>query len=470
MADEGVSEAREAADWKRYPLTLGDGDPELVFPAAEGDQGAESNTFYVAGRLTGRTSGKRWAFLTIFTFNDVWHRVRADFHTVAFFDLDDGTYGTSTEYDFPRLLRRRAGHRLSVARGYLDVTFQGKTGESSLRSRRNEADELMPFAYDLHVVANDGDGNEMLLDLELETRKPPVLVGGKEYGGVKTCMGQAGTHSYFQSDVRFRGALVWGELHEDVDGDCGWIDRQWAPRYLGVHSGMRNRRYRHEWREIHLDNGIEMSVWTHIDRRRANRRIPFSGATAAGPNGEVEATTEVEVEHLSFVRDPGEVAPRYPLSGPKYLGDRYRLRVPSWDLDVVSEPLVATPAHALPIEYWSGPTSVRGTLGGNAVTGFGFNERTLVFSRDFELVDVLRQTLRQLPPDVVKGGATPQSIANLAWELDGFLSHRDHQAAVRYLRDRVRPEFAKIADPHRDGVHAIADDVEEAMMRWWVRP
>jgi hypothetical protein len=310
----------------------------------------------------------------------------------------------------------------------------------------------------------------MLLDLEIETRKPPVPVGGNEYRGVKTCMGQAGTHSYFQSDVHFRGALIWGDTQEDVDGDCGWIDRQWAPRYLGVHSGMRNRRYRHEWRELHLDNGIEMSIWTHVDRRRANRLIPFSGATAAGPKGEVEATTDLEIEHLSFVRDPGDVLPRYPLSGAKYFADRYRLRIPSWDLDLTSEPLVAMPAHALPIEYWSGPTRVQGTLGGVAVTGFGFNERTLVFSRDFELVDVLRQTLRHLPADATTDGATPHSLANLAWELDAFLSHRDHQAAVRYLNERLRPELERIAEPHRDTLLEIADDTAEALMRWWVRP
>ena len=44
------------ATWKRYPYVLAPDDPELTFPAAEGDQGAESNTYYVAGRLRGRAS------------------------------------------------------------------------------------------------------------------------------------------------------------------------------------------------------------------------------------------------------------------------------------------------------------------------------------------------------------------------------------------------------------------------------
>ena len=470
MSDSGTADEREPSDWKRYPLTLGEGDPELVFPAAEGDQGNESNTYYVGGRLRGRESGRQWAFLTIFTFNDVWHRLRADFHTLAVFDLESGEYGTSTDFDFPRMLRRRKSHRLEIARGHLEVRYQGEAGESSLAARRSEAGELLPFSYELHVVGRDTAGSDMRLDLDIETRKPPMPVGGDEYRGVKTCMGQFGTHSYFQSDVRFSGSLEWGETREDVDGDCGWIDRQWAPRYLGVHTGMRNRRYRHEWRQIHLDNGIEMSVWTHLDRRRANRRIPFSGATAAGPNSEVEATTEVEIEHLSFVRDPEHVRPMYPLPGPKYFADRYRLRIPSWELELVSEPLVAAPAHKLPIEYWSGPTRLTGTLGGAAVTGFGFHERSHVFSRDFELVDVLRQTLRNLPAEACEDALPPHILANLAWELDGFLSHRDHQAAVHYMHTRLIPELDKLGDSHRDSVLDIADDTTHALMRWWVRP
>jgi hypothetical protein len=470
MADTSAPEPAAASDWKRYPFAIGD-DPELSFPAAEGDQGAESNTYYVAGRLTGRSTGRRWAFFVIFTLNDVWHRLRADFRTMALFDLESGDYGTSTELDFPRLFRLRREYRLSVGRGHLDVSFQGETGKSFWRTRTRADGSLEPFAYELGAVAVDSAGRAMKLELDLTTGKPPLPVGGKEYGGVKTCMGQYGTHSYFQSDVRFSGKLAWGEVVEDVDGDCGWVDRQWSPRYLGVHTGLRNRRYRHEWREIHLDNGIEMSVWMHFDRRRANRLIPFSGVTASGPNGAIDSTTEFSVEPLSFVRDPGTVVPRYPLPGAKYFTDRYRLRVPVWDLDISSEPLVPAPAHALPIEYWSGPTRISGTLDGRRVTGFGFHERTLALSRDFELVDVLRQTLLHLPKGAfAEGGPNGEALANLVWEIDAFISHGDHQEAFRYLNRRIRPELDRLAEPARAHVSRIAADTADALLRFWVRP
>lgn len=460
-----VGSGQPAGAWRRYPYVLSVEDPELTFPAAEGDQGAESNTFYVAGRLVGRESGHEWAFLTIFTFNDIRHRLRADFHTLALFDLGDGSYATFSEHDLPRppLIRRR--HKLSVAKGHLDVAFRSSAGTSHWTTRRDEQGELLPFAYHLTLAGRDARGRAMRLDLDLDTLKPPMPVGGEEYAGVKTCMGQYGTHSYFQSDVRFRGKLEWGEAREEVSGDSGWIDRQWTPRYLGVHSDRRNTGYRHEWRQIHLDNGVEMSIWLHVDRHRTNRLIPFSGATAATPDNRVLATTEFEIERLSFVRDPQIVRSRYRLTrGAQYMTDRYRLRIPAWDLDVFSEPLVAAPAHALPIEYWSGPTRIQGIMDGRGVRGFGFHERTLVFARDFELVDVLRQSLRHLPPAAFRAAdCGPLELSNRVWEVDGFLSHGDRRGARRHLETRVRPDLERLDESCRAHILQILTDLLAAL-------
>ena len=453
------------ASWKRYPYVLVPEDPELTFPAAEGDQGAESNTFYVAGRLRGRASGREWAFLTIFTFNDVRKRLRADFYTLALFDLASGAYATFSEDDLPRPFRIRRQHKLSVARGHLDVAFRSAEGVSTWTTRRRPDGSLEPFSYALSLCGRDAGDRRLRLELALDTFKPPMPVGGTQAGGVKTCIGQYGTHSYFQSDVRFRGTLEWGDVREEVDGDSGWIDRQWTPRHLGIHNDWRSRRYRHEWRQLHLDNGMEMSVWMNIDRQRGNRLIPFCGATAATPDGRVVATTEFTVERHSWVRDPNLVRPRSRISrGAQYLGDRYRLLIPAWELDVLSETLVPAPAHVLPIEYWSGPTRVHGTVGGRPVRGLGFNERTLVFARDFELVEVLRGTLRHLPSDAFPAGSPgPLALADQAWEVDAFLSHGGRAAAREHLRTRVRPHVEQLAEPHRGHVRQIVTDLEATL-------
>ncbi len=165
------------------------------------------------------------------------------------------------------------------------------------------------------------------------------------------------------------------------------------------------------------------------------------------------------------MRDPGHVPPRYPLTrGPKYFTDRYRLRVPAWDLEVESEPLVAAPAHALPIEYCSGPTRVWGRMNGQPVTGFGFHERTFALARDFELVDVLRSTLRHLPEGAFPAGSPgPLGLANRVWEVDAFLSHGGRRAAREHLRLRIRPWLEQLAEPHRTHTLQILADLENLL-------
>lgn len=452
-----------AGAWKRYPYTLVAGDPELVFPAAEGNQGHESNTYYAAGRLTEVGGGGRWAFLVVFTFNDVRHRIRADFHTFALFDLRTGDYGTFSEHDLPRLFGWRRRYKLSVARGHLDVAFDSAAGRSVWTTARDAGGRLVPFTYRLDLHGLDRLGRRMHLALDVDTAAPPAPVGGAAAGGVKTCMGQYGTHSYFQSAVACHGSLAWGDTVAEVVGDAGWIDRQWTPRHLGVHSDRRSSGYRHEWRQIHLDDGVAMSVWLHVDRHRHDRMIPFSGVTATWPDGGVRATSDFAIERLSFVRDPEVVRPRYRLTaGAQYLADAYRLRVPSWELDLTSRPLVPAPAHAFPVEYWSGPTVVEGSRGGRPVRGFGFHERTLVFARDFELVDVLRATLHHLPASAL-GGEDGRALGDLAWEIDAFLSRGDRAAARRHLAERLAPRLRVLQVPAAEHVRRIVADLTAAL-------
>ena len=78
--------------------------------------------------------------------------------------------------------------------------------------------------------------------------------------------------------------------------------------------------------------------------------------------------------------------------------DRHRITCATLQLDITGEPLVAAPAHGLPIEYMEGPYRYRGTLGGKPVTGFAFNERSLALYRDWELVEVLATTVANVEP------------------------------------------------------------------------
>jgi hypothetical protein len=434
------------------------------------DPCAGSGIHSVVGRFWGRESARQWAFLLLLllSLDHASPPGSADLQTLAFFDLNGGGYGTSTESRRRRSLRRGQPDPSPTSQGQFALSFQGSRGESIWRTHNRG--EGRPVAS-LHAVAVDADGRVMKLDLEIDARKPLLPIGGDHQRGVKTSVGPQGVRGSFQSGVRFSGRFEWGEQQEEVDGDGGWIAHRSAARVLRARRRLREDHYSHEWRQIQLADGTEISVWMHFDRRRTNRVIPPSVAIAIGPNGEVASTTEFHLERRSFARDLQAGAAPYSAEARKYFSDRYRLYVPSWSLDLVSEPLIAAPALELPMAYWNGSTRLAGTLDGVPVSGFGFDERTYALFRDFELVDVLRETLRRLPATAL--GACdlgPATLADRAWEIDGFIANGDPQGAIRHLNSEVRPALDVLAEPHRSHVLAIVDDAAGAMLRWWVRP
>jgi predicted secreted hydrolase len=293
--------------------------------------------------------------------------------------------------------------------------------------------------------------------LDVEQTKPPAPVGGDELHGVKTCCAQLGTYSYFQTGLAVRGRLRWGDFEDEVEGDCGWIDRQFAPKHFGTYTDRKNTRHRHEWRVLHLDNGWDLSIWAQFDSQRGDRLIPFSGATAQGPDGEVRTTTDFRIERLSFVRDPRTILPDRPLTdGPAYLTDRFHLTVREWGLSLTAEPYVAAPAHRMPIEYWNGPVRAVGEMAGRPVSGFGFHERSRLWSQPHDLIFVLRETLRHLPAQPVSR-VSPQALANRVWECDVLLARGDRRGARDHLCREVEPVIGLLAPPGRDAAREVLD-------------
>jgi hypothetical protein len=189
---------------------------------------------------------------------------------------------------------------------------------------------------------------------------------------------------------------------EQVSGSGGHVDRQWFPKYAGGGgTGGDPRAWSHEWRTINFDNGVDLSIWRQFDRANGNALQPFTGATTSYPDPAMppECAEDVEITISSYVRWPNTVRPLVrPLAPARYMPDRHRITCPTLQLDLIGEPLVAAPAHGLPIEYMEGPYRYHGTLWGQPVSGFAFNERSLALYRDWELVEVLATTVANVEP------------------------------------------------------------------------
>ena len=379
-------------DWRQYPFELVPGDPHLVFPAAEANHpDQESDTWFIAGELTGE-SDRKFAFLTIFNKNRPGQAIVADFYTLALFDLDNGTYGTYTDYDMPRTNKKDASHpKLSFSDEHLDISYDCRAGTAVWRTCRDGQGHLEPYTYDVSLCGIDQHGAPMKLDLHVTPSRAPVPLGASAYNGAIECFGQANTYSYFQTGLAMTGMLSWGDLTETVAGSAGHVDRQWFPKVAndgGPTGDIRSRA--HEWRTINLDNGVDISVWRQFDRTNRNAIQPFSGATTSSPNSDPEYADDVEVTVTSYVRWPESIRTLVPPpAAARYMPDRHRLTSSELDLDLTGEPLVPAPAHGLPLEYMEGPYRYHGTLRGEAVSGFAFYERSLALYRDWELADVL---------------------------------------------------------------------------------
>jgi len=395
-------------DWRSYPFQLVPGDSQLDFPAAEGEHlDQESDTWFIASRLDATQTGRSFAFLTIFNKNRPGGTVVADFYTMALFDLSTGDYGTYTDYDMPPAnLEPGAPRKLAMTSGHLDIRYSSGAGTASWTTCRNGDGELLPYTYRVSLVGEDHSGRRMRLDLAVTPTRAPTPVGASTYNGKIVCFGQSDTYSYFQTGMAMTGTLRWGEVVEQVSGSGGHVDRQWFPKYPGSGgTGGDPRARSHEWRTINFDNGVDLSIWRQFDRTNGNALQPFTGVTTSYPEqafGSVQPPTcaeDIEVTVSSYVRWPNTVRPLVPPLAPaRYMPDRHRISCATMQLDLVGEPLVAAPAHGLPIEYMEGPYRYRGTLWGKPVTGFAFYERSLALYRDWELIDVLATTVANLEP------------------------------------------------------------------------
>jgi predicted secreted hydrolase len=390
-------------DWRRYPFRLVPGDAGLDFPAAEGEHpDQESDTWYIAGELIA-ASGRRFAFLTIFNKNRPGGSVVADFYTLALFDIDTATYGTYTDYDMPpKSMLPGARPKLSGVVGHLDMSYETGAGTAAWKTSRDSHGQLVPYTYDIELVGRDRSGQEMELRLHVTPTRAPVPVGASVYNGKIVACRQNDTYSYFQTGMVMSGTLRWGDLEETVSGRSGHIDRQWFPIYAGGGgTGGELRLQSHEWHTISLDNGVDLSVWRQFDRDAGNALEPFSGATTscADPGAVPECAEDIQVSTISYVRWPNSVRTLMPPPAQaRFIGDRHRLTSAALQLDLTGEPLIAAPAHALPIEFMEGPYRYEGTMRGRPVTGFAFYERSLALYRDWELIDVLESAVAELTP------------------------------------------------------------------------
>ncbi|HEY6130609.1 MAG TPA: hypothetical protein VIV27_01255 [Halioglobus sp.] len=442
-----------------YPLALVPSDPRLDFPAAEGRQrDMDSDTWFLEGVLEGQTSGRRFSFIVVYFVSRIYGFFPFNFYSLTMYDLDKADYGTYTRYDFGNM---------QASSGYLDLRFPVNGRDAVWTTSIDKNGYLQPFSYHVDLTGVDQNGREMGLVAAAKPVNPPVAVGADTYNGLITVLKQANTYSYFQTGIQFDGVLNWGDVREPVKGTVGHIDRQMFPEFSGVNNTSWDARdLSHEWRTFFLDNGMDFSSWRQFDRTDRNSEYSYGGATVYTPTGGARYVGDIVYENMSYVRTENHpVKPLLPArSDVLYYPSRHRLSSASMGLQLEVEPIVRTPLLAFPVEYMHGPVLLSGTLAGQPVKGVGSFELTLHLYRGFELVTVLFDSVKHLPPAAILPSSTPleEMLANIT-QVGAAVDNGDASTAQSMANGRLREQLKTLADPYRNEMLQILNDLNTVL-------
>jgi len=219
-----------------------------------------------------------------------------------------------------------------------------------------------PEGMDMRLEAQ---GDEVAIDLRLQSTKTPTLQGDRGYS--KKGSG-AGNASYYYSFTRMAssGTLsVAGTTYRITEG-VSWMDHEWGTSRL-EDSGVG-----WDWFALILDDGREVT-WAQL--RRADGTVTASSfGTLTAADG---STTALSADQVSL-----DVLDQWssPRSGADYPAE-WCLTIPSVGLRLRVRPRMADQELPVSIVYWEGAVEVDGeaaaTNGDEApVTGRGYVELT----------------------------------------------------------------------------------------------
>jgi predicted secreted hydrolase len=202
----------------------------------------------------------------------------------------------------------------------------------------------------LSKLAIRAAGSEFSYDLSLTASSPLVLHGDHGYS-VKSLRGQA-SYYYSQPSFQVEGVvrLPSGDLR--VTGQA-WLDHEWSSQPLDAdQSGW-------DWFSLHFDSGEKLMAF-----RLRDGGAGFSSATWIDADGNAQPLASQQISLTPLESES---------VGGLELPVRWRIEIPSKQLDVVTTALNAQSWMGTQISYWEGPVRVEGSTAGRGyleMTGY----------------------------------------------------------------------------------------------------
>ena len=200
---------------------------------------------------------------------------------------------------------------------------------------------------------------EVGLDLHLQDGKNIVLQGENGYSQKGEQEGNASIY-YSIPHLITEGKLVWNGLEYSVEG-LSWMDHEYST------SALSSQQVGWDWFAIHLSDGSELMVYNI--RNLDGSLDAYSKGLLILPDGSSRLLRKDDftITTLRTWKSTHSKA-EYPA--------RWRINVPSWDLEIIVEPLVEDQELNVSFTYWEGAVSVQGNVRGEPVEGKGYAELT----------------------------------------------------------------------------------------------
>ncbi|MFK0310450.1 lipocalin-like domain-containing protein [Pseudomonas sp. NPDC090233] len=229
------------------------------------------------------------------------------------------------------------GHQVS------ETLARGGVGQAGVEAQPFRAwinDWSLQGDPDVNHLKMRASGQGFGYDLALKTDRPLVLHGVNGYSE-KSGKGQA---SYYYSQPFY---TVSGEVERDgqritVTGQA-WLDREWSSQPLAA------GQLGWDWFSLHLESGAKMMLF----QVREAQALPYRAGTWVDAHGQSQALQgeQIELTPLAWTT----------LDNGKRLPTRWRVQVPSVQVDVEVDALVPNAWMGTRFPYWEGPVRVGGT-------------------------------------------------------------------------------------------------------------
>jgi predicted secreted hydrolase len=187
-------------------------------------------------------------------------------------------------------------------------------------------------------------------DLELKSRKKPLLLGGHGFLNAHTDMA---TYYYSLTSLDAKGTIIMKNKRVKVTGQA-WMDHQWADTPY--------QKVMWNWFSIQLGNGCELVCYEFI-----RKEDKIYHASVINRRWRCYHSNDVEIKRLGLTWKSRDTGARYPLS--------WEINIPGKGIRLKVLPRVRKQEIVFgSINYWEGPIMVKGKFGDKTVKGLGFME------------------------------------------------------------------------------------------------